>query len=406
MHTDYHNGVLKQLRDQQVRFAPREKKLVIHIYRTVADYEAAEQAHTGGRFKRNLAFAHWNSRSAHVALQPTVSDAVLARHGLPLQTRNLVIHEASHILRYDRMSNYRSHPKWFGDGAAQFLKYKTLVALGWIEGLMQDPMSAKAFLRVQALLEKERLPTVDSLFRDQRGDLDFYELYAAKRLLFTWLATGKRRATLDTIRDELRRMGGGRDFVARMRDVVEASFGKRTYARLDKDWHAWIRKQRPAWDEIYRSLDASGSSWMQAAFPKTNAVCWRVTPTPPDATYTLRGRLEFLPGDGKQMNALLCRSEAGFISVAFTAGYGINVFDYRAKGNQWNTLAKMELEAIRRGDPIPIELHVDDQTLRIHVAGKQVIEVTIPGAQDVLGAWGLGAQRGSAGIWHEWALVR
>lgn len=27
MHTDYHNPVMRELRDQQVRFAPREKKL-------------------------------------------------------------------------------------------------------------------------------------------------------------------------------------------------------------------------------------------------------------------------------------------------------------------------------------------------------------------------------------------
>ena len=45
------------------------KKLVVHLYRDAQDYEVAEEKLTGGRFRRNLAFAHFDTRSAHVALQ-------------------------------------------------------------------------------------------------------------------------------------------------------------------------------------------------------------------------------------------------------------------------------------------------------------------------------------------------
>ena len=45
--------------------------LQLHLYRDAAAYEAAEEKLTGGTFKRNLAFAHIGSNTAHVAMQPT-----------------------------------------------------------------------------------------------------------------------------------------------------------------------------------------------------------------------------------------------------------------------------------------------------------------------------------------------
>ena len=49
---------------------PLEEKLVVHLYRNPADYQAAEAALTNGEFARNLAFTHWDPGAAHVPLQP------------------------------------------------------------------------------------------------------------------------------------------------------------------------------------------------------------------------------------------------------------------------------------------------------------------------------------------------
>ena len=48
----------------------------------------------------SLAFAHWDTRTAHVALQPELTDAVVRRIGLPYLTRVMLLHEAAHLVRY------------------------------------------------------------------------------------------------------------------------------------------------------------------------------------------------------------------------------------------------------------------------------------------------------------------
>ncbi len=71
--------------------APR-KPLRLHLYRTVAAYEAADAKLTKGRFKKNLAFSHHATMSSHVALQPGISDETMAIIGLPPQTRYVLVH--------------------------------------------------------------------------------------------------------------------------------------------------------------------------------------------------------------------------------------------------------------------------------------------------------------------------
>src|SRR5262245_11784618 len=46
--------------------SPRE----LHLYATIAEYEAAEAQIAQGRFKENLAFTSWDTKAAHVAMQP------------------------------------------------------------------------------------------------------------------------------------------------------------------------------------------------------------------------------------------------------------------------------------------------------------------------------------------------
>jgi hypothetical protein len=387
------------------------RTLELHLYRDADAYVEAEAELTKGAFQRNLAFAHYKTRSAHVALQPEVSDDLLATDGLPLLTHNLIAHEAAHLVRFDTMPNFEDHPGWFGDGAAQFLKYETLLAEKHIDGLLADPMSAKAFLRVQGLLKANTLSSVDALLRDQIADLEFYDAYAAKRLLFTFLATGDRRPNLDAVREALRRMGGGSGYRERARAQVEKAFGAR-YETLDEEWRLWIRAERPVWDEVIRSLDAQGTAWHQTAFRSSNAVAWRTERCgSPQLTgeraYTLRGRLEILPSYGKQMNLLLARGEEGFVSIAFTAGYGINVFDYRsAAGGTWTSLASVRCAEVVQGSPVAFEVRVQKRTLTVSVAGTILTSVEIPAAHEADGPYGVGAQRGTAGIWHDVTLVR
>ena len=46
---------------------PLRKKLEVNLYRDRTDYEVAEEKLTGGKFRRNQAFAHYDTVTAHVA---------------------------------------------------------------------------------------------------------------------------------------------------------------------------------------------------------------------------------------------------------------------------------------------------------------------------------------------------
>ena len=77
-----------------IKAAAPKSPLEIHLYRNAADYERAESALTGGRFKANLAFLQEGANAAHVAVQPDCTDATLQAVGLNAQTRRLIAHEA------------------------------------------------------------------------------------------------------------------------------------------------------------------------------------------------------------------------------------------------------------------------------------------------------------------------
>ncbi len=390
-----------------------EKLLEVHLYRDIADYEAAEAKLTKGAFKRNLAFAHFDTKSAHVSMQPEVSDDVLQQQGLPLQTRNLLAHEAAHVVRYAMLPNFRDHPDWFEDGAAQWLKYETLLGLKLIDGIEEDPMSSRAIGRVQKALADGRLPSVAALLEDKKGDLDFYERYAARRLLVTYLTTGDHKPRFAKFRKALRRMGGGRGYTTRAHARLREAFGAKAYGELEAGFQAWVRERKPQWYEIYRSLDARGSTWRQSAFSGKNAIAWRTADAWPKPAggkakppaYRLTGELEIIPSYGKQMNLLLGKSDAGFISVAFTAGYGLNVFDFNAKTNRWNRLASVKCPDLEHGKRVRFQVRIEGGKLlgavgpAKHKRGVE-FEVAIPAHHPMNGPWGVGAQKGTSGVWY------
>jgi hypothetical protein len=375
--------------------------LEVHLYRTVADYEAAEEALTGGAFKRNLAFAHHESRTAHVAVQPPVSEEVLDRLGLPHLTQNLLAHEASHIVRFRAMPSFRSHPMWVVDGAAIWLAVQGELARGRIESTEACPLSATEICHGQRLLAQDRLPTAAELFHDRTEELSFYERYASRWLFFHFLAAGPYAEGFGRALHKLRQMGGGADFADRFEArVVAATAPAET---LDAAFRTWLTQQTPAWREVIRALDTHGAAWVQAAWPDRNAISWRTVPAG-SRRYTLAGRLEILPGANAQMNALLDHTESGFVSVAMRSDGWITVFEYESADDRWNRRGAVEHARLKTQGPVAFRVRVEEERVTVFVEDEEALVVELAGrAMD--GPWGLGAQWGTCGLWHDVALT-
>lgn len=387
----------------------RETPLTVHLYAEKEGYARADAELTGGRFEQNGAFAHFATRSAHVLLAPRVDPAVLQRFGLPNMTRRLLAHEAAHLVRYERFPNHAWHPDWFVHGSASHLDQAALAALGRSDP--GDPWEQMRWTRLRRLMAAAKLPSLESVLTgDGLEKLGFYERYSVCEAAFAHLAKHPRAPKLWV---EIRRLDGGEDLSSEVAQTVEGVFGKGYFKQADKAWRRALSEREPSWDEALRHLsplpaDEFGEgAWLQLAFPDLNAVAFReerreLLP------WSLLGRLEVLPGTSQQANLILAENAEGFTSLAWVPGRGLTLYRYTRGSNQWSRIA---FEAVR---DLPAEAPLEFE-IEARETGVAVTWSTPPGAAKscsgaaffkvdrpdwLLGRWGLGAQAGSAVLWH------
>lgn len=380
---------------------PLDPPLDVHLFRNAADYLAAERELSGGRFAQNLAFSSYDTRSSYVPVQPDLSDEALASVGLTAQTRHNLAHEATHLVSYRATPNFRAFPQWASEGAAVWAAAETMTARGWSAGLGEDPFVAADMVLAQKLLANGKLPTAAQVLRGETKDLGLYERYAVQSLFFRRLVTRNDGAAFRAAFLEAVRMPERPDFAERFLEAVEKTYATEGLAGLDLDHEQCVRSQTPAWDEVFRALSTAGDAWTQAAFGDHNAVAWRTAPVGA-AEYEVRGQVEILPGLGKsqQANVLLGREkETGFVSVAFFAGYGVNVFRYQAKEDRWEKLAAVPVRAVQVWRRLPFRISVAGSKLTLRVDGTEVASVEVPD-HPMTGAWGLGVQAGAVAAWR------
>ncbi len=378
---------------------PPAAPLVVHLYRTIADYEAAEQRLTNGKFRRNLAMFHHASRTAHVALQPPCSDETLRALGLPAMTVELLAWEASHIARARVFANFEVHPMWFVDGFASTNARKVLDALrgGGRTGI--SVMGQDQQRLVLDLARDKKLPKARAILRDGIDDLDFHPRYAARAVFYGMLQTP---AHADRMSALLRTVGG-----LASEDAWGKSFDGAGLDKLDAAFAKFVQELQPTWSEVYRSLALDEKRMVQIAFPDRNAIAWCRQPVK-GKELNATGSLRILPAEAKQMNFLFGRTEAGdFYSVALTADRGVTLFRYRSKGDEWTNLGFKEVPALRLGYSTAFKIAAKRDAVSI-VVDEVVCKFALPDAMPDPVVWGIGAQAGpkdaatgSAGIWED-----
>lgn len=382
--------------------AKPKRPLAVHLYRTVAGYEAAENKLTGGKFARNLAMTHHASESAHVALQPPCSDETLRALGLPALTVELLAWEATHLVRRELLGTHGEHPMWLVDGLAAVTARATArqlqapTATSW-------PTADTANQRVQRLSKQGKLPPANAILADRIDELDMHDRYAVRAAFFAFLGTEPYGKSLAKVLGTVRSTGGGKDYPQRVLTAAKKELGK----GLDADFARYAGALDGTWFEVLRALAPFEDGWQQLAFPDSNAIAWHGAPIQGGAL-KLRGKLRILPGDGKQMNALFGRNEAGdFFSVAFVADFGFTVFSYTAKTNEWQALGGGNAPSLRRGYTSTFELVARGDALHVELDGQHW-DVALPRKLPDAVVWGLGAQAGlegattgTAGLWSE-----
>lgn len=382
--------------------------LEVNLYRNTADYEVADQRFAGGKFAANLSFSTPSTKACYIAVQPDLSNDALAKVGLTLLTRQVIAHEAAHVYSYRAWNNTSTQPLWIGEGAAQWISKKTMTSGRWIADPAEDPMLATFSSRVKDLESAHKLPTLASILDDKIGELDLNERYAVWLAAFEFLHEAQHAKLFPEIVAAARRIGSGPDHGARLaRDVRGIIGDDAALTALDGEFKAFVHAQNPRWSEVYRSLSTSGTTWFQTAFESVNAIAWRTEMVATD-NYELSGEVEIYDGPAQQMNVLLGRTDHGFVQVSFTAGYGLDVFEFdnqRIGDAQWKKLGTLKHAKVVSGKPIPFRLSIAKSKLSIAIDGKKALDADA-GDHAMRGAFGLGAQASSAGAWRKITLKK
>lgn len=373
-----------------------EEKLELHLYSDSAAYETAEAALTGGQFKSNLTFSHWDSKSSHIALQPEVAPQVFEALGLSAQTLRHIAHEAAHTATYSLCPNFRSHPRWFAEGTTQWFEGRWARELEKLGEAEEDPDSATQMVHLQKLETASTLPTATQIVSGKDLELRFYETYAVDALFFAYMVKVLKPEGVLKLGREARRLGGGRGFTEKLSGVLAEL---KPLKKLDAGFARYVRALDPEWEQIYRSLETAGKEWVQLAGSK-NAIAWRVRPIK-KRKWTLSGSFEFLPGrarpGGNQLNVLLDRTDSGFIQLAFQEAGTVLVLEYDSRKDTWSTLARADAQ-LTAGVEHELRVSWKKGELSVQVGDEPPLETKIERGMD--GPWGLGAYSGSAGVWR------
>lgn len=387
--------------------APPKQLLEVHLYRTIAGYEAAELRLTKGKFARNLAMIHHASESVHVALQPPCSDETLRAIGLPGLTLELLAWEATHLARRSLLGTQGDHPMWLVDGLAARTARTVARQLlapprdGEPEGTL--PTGDTDVALVQELAKAKKLPPASAILADRIDELDMHDRYATRALFFELLSAERHAPALAKVLGTVRSTGGGKNYLEKVLATAKTTFGK----RLDAEFPKYVAERSAPWFETFRSLAPFEGGWQQVAFPDTNAIAWHRQPVAGGAV-RIAGKLRILPGSGRQLNVLFGRTaDEGFYSVAFVADHGFTPFAFRAKNDEWVRVGDGNAPSLRRGYTSSFVVEVRGDALHVELDGQQW-DFSLPEKlpKDVF--WGLGAQAGgkgaetgTAGLWGD-----
>lgn len=375
-----------------------KKPVEIHLYRNSAAYREAEAGLTGGKFATNNAFSSHAEQTAHVALVPDCDDAILARLGPSRVALRQVAHEATHLTVFALVPSFADHPDWLAEGIATHVEEQALAANGRTAGLTEEPFSSTRMVRARKLGTAGTLPDPAAIFAGEADALGTGDRYSVHWLFFRFLLDSPNTARTGQLLKTALSQGGGSTYAKRLSERATRLWGRNGLTALGRQFAKYLNDLKPEWEEVYRSLEVEGEVWTQRAYDSSNAIAWR-TEAALKPAFTIQGNAEILASPNPQMNLLLGRSDAGFVTVAFRRGFGVTVLGYDAKRSAWVNLANTEHGQVSRGGPFDFEVRVEGATVKILIDGQTSLSADL-GKRDLTGPWGVGAQAGGAGVWR------
>jgi len=360
----------------------KARSCVLRFYRSPRVFRAAVSKRTRGRFDHSFAFADYATSTGHVALQPYLSDAVLAEVGLPVLTCYQIAHEATHIWLAARVRKYLDAEDWVREGLATWIAGKVVIAGGWVTELSGDPFAATRMRRVQRLyLGRKRIYTPnDRTWYDALGSPDRYAL------AWCWTRFLIEDAKLNPT--DL----WSHDLQAKIESSASAS-----------QFRDACLAQRFDWYETGRTLQWRDGVGYQCAFADSAATAWRVGQRWPTGK-SFSGNFTILPNSGDEARIVFARAADGHLFISLQAQRDVQLAWQRNAYEPETVLARSGDVRIQQGNPYEFQIWYRGGEISVKLDDRHLFKTTIDTKQPGDG-WGLGAGAGSVIRWSNLELT-
>jgi len=381
---------------------PEAVPFQLFIYSTrkgASGYIAGVESVSPGSAPGTVDLAHWDSRTVHVRMRPFPGDRPLVELGVPTDCLRRASAGIAHLTRQGLAGGADTAPRWFADGAAQYLATRALAGSG-TDGLGDSSIwLGTQVLAVQRMIAAGSLPVLEDVFADEMGELEVSAVESLRAVLFEFLMEhlANRGEAWDQLRARLTRGLCGPDLLP----VLEDWLGDGGIAALEANFHRWLQERRPAWDDAQPALQRHPEGWAQAPL-LGNAIAWR-RETIPEPPYRISGEFRtFLDPrtSTAQANVLFGRLGEDFLQVSIHSDTGISVWDYsHEKGNFEMLQSKNWTTTFQLRDWLPFEVRVLGEDAYVSVAGVHLSPFSILG-RDMGGPWAVGTFKGSVTLWR------
>jgi hypothetical protein len=343
-----------------------------------------------------VSYASPKNATAYVTTHPQASEAALKTLVLPGPTARRVAHEAVRIYCYGNFANHATLPVWLIEGAASTIAQAVLASQGMaMKSLHEDPFTSSQLGVVVGLSKAGRLPTVGSVLAGRVSGLSPSEQDAVHAILFHYLLTEKHKSRFRRVLKKANTMKPSPDLTKKLARYAGATL---KVERVNDDFKKWLTDDAPVWNEIVPSLSRHDDGWASTAYPNLNAVAWRVGAVG-KKLWSMSGRFTIFDGPSSQLNLLLGHGDTGFVSIALDAEFGATLFRFDSQTSVWSEIAGREFSGIKKLKSHTFVLSISGPKLTLSIDDEEVLSTSVGGA-DLSGAWGLGAQAGSAGLWQ------
>jgi len=390
--------------------------LRIHLYRDRAAFDDACFRCEGRTWPNNSGLTSGNWGIALILLGRGLSDAALSAVGLTDADRELVAHEATHLLGSHMAPGYAAHPAWLTEGVAEWVALR--VARGEGPSGTVRPTIDSRLAHLKELLSRDEFPRLWALLRDELDDLDTYRRYALYGAFVQFLLTGSDAARLERVLCSTPASAEPGE----VRRLFLSGLGEDALEELEQRFLASLQQSTPRWALGAGVLQADGRDrWWQLAPEHEPAVAWRL-PAVEEGDYSLTGNFSLSPGARQRLEVRLGRGlELGRLSagtrswkehyLAVTFGPAdVRVGAYWNRGEPGLTsrggkeLARTTV-SLEPGTQHAFRIMARGGRLLVQLDGEPQLEVGL-GEHSALGQWGVSAAPGSFGRWAHLRLVR